>query len=53
MQAWSKISRMPAQAIRKMQDELLQKMISEELVVRHPSLPKSSDTRPLRIWPKW
>lgn len=36
MQAWNKISRMPAPAIRKMQDELLHKMINEELAVRHP-----------------
>jgi phenylacetate-CoA ligase len=36
MQAWSKISRMPAQAIKKMQDELLHKVINEELAVRHP-----------------
>jgi len=36
MQAWNKISRMPAPAIKKMQDELLHKMINEELAVRHP-----------------
>ncbi len=36
MQAWSKISRMPAPAIKKMQEELLQKIVSEELAVRHP-----------------
>ena len=36
MQAWSKISRMPAAAIVKMQDELLQKMVKEEFAVRHP-----------------
>ncbi len=36
MQAWNKISRMPAPAIKKMQDELLHKMITEELAVRHP-----------------
>ncbi|MEW5785925.1 MAG: AMP-binding protein [Bacillota bacterium] len=35
MQAWSKISRMPAPGIKKMQDELLQKMI-RELAARHP-----------------
>ncbi len=36
MQAWNKISRMPAPAIKKMQDELLRKMLNEELAVRHP-----------------
>lgn len=36
MQAWSKISRMPAAGIKKLQDELLQKMIKEEFAVRHP-----------------
>ncbi len=36
MQAWNKISRMPASAIKKMQDELLHKMVSEEMAVRHP-----------------
>jgi len=36
MQAWNKISRMPAGAISKMQDELLQKMITEQFAVRHP-----------------
>ncbi len=36
MQAWTKVSRMPAPAIKKMQDELLQKMLKEELAVRHP-----------------
>ncbi len=36
MQAWSKLSKMPAPAIRKLQNELLQKMLSEELAVRHP-----------------
>jgi phenylacetate-CoA ligase len=36
MQAWNKISRMPAAAIKKMQDELLQKIINEEFAVRHP-----------------
>jgi len=36
MQAWSKISRMPAAAIVKMQDELLHKMVKEEFAVRHP-----------------
>ncbi|MDW7740305.1 MAG: hypothetical protein SCJ97_09685 [Bacillota bacterium] len=36
MQAWSKISRMPAPAISKMQDELLNKMVNDELAVRHP-----------------
>jgi len=36
MQAWNKISRMPAAAISKMQDELLQKMVTEQFAVRHP-----------------
>lgn len=36
MQAWSKISRMPAPAIRKMQDELLTKKLTEEVAIRHP-----------------
>ncbi len=36
MQAWSKISKMPAPAIRKMQNEQLTKMLSEDLAVRHP-----------------
>jgi phenylacetate-coenzyme A ligase PaaK-like adenylate-forming protein len=36
MQAWSKVSRMPAQNIKKMQDELLRSMVGEELAVRHP-----------------
>jgi phenylacetate-CoA ligase len=36
MQAWTKISRMPAPAIKKMQDELLLKMLKDELAVRHP-----------------
>lgn len=36
MQAWNKISKMPAAAIKKMQDELLQKIVNEELAVRHP-----------------
>jgi phenylacetate-CoA ligase len=52
MQAWNKISRMPAQAIKKMQDELLQKMISEELAVRHPyyrALFKANNINPADI----
>ncbi len=36
MQAWSKISKMPAPAIKKLQDELLTKMLNEEMAVRHP-----------------
>ncbi len=36
MQAWSKISKMPAPAIRKIQNEQLTKMLGEELAVRHP-----------------
>ena len=36
MQAWSKISRMPAAAIRKMQDDLLHKMVTEQFALRHP-----------------
>lgn len=36
MQAWSKVSRMPAQGIRKMQDELLAKLVGEELPAKHP-----------------
>ncbi|OPL10637.1 MAG: hypothetical protein AVO34_10425 [Firmicutes bacterium ML8_F2] len=36
MQAWNKISRMPAAAISKMQDELLQKMVTEQFALRHP-----------------
>ncbi len=36
MQAWNKISRMPAPAIKKMQEEELQKMLTEELALRHP-----------------
>lgn len=36
MQAWLKISRMPAQNINKMQDELLVSMIGEEMAARHP-----------------
>ncbi len=36
MQAWNKISRMPAAAISKMQDELLRTMVVEQLAVRHP-----------------
>ncbi len=36
MQAWNKLSRMPAPAIKKMQDELFTKMLREELAVRHP-----------------
>lgn len=35
MQAWSKVSRMPAQGIKNMQDDLLQKMV-QELAARHP-----------------
>jgi phenylacetate-CoA ligase len=36
MQAWNKISRMPAAAISKLQDELLHKMMTEQFAVRHP-----------------
>ncbi len=36
MQVWNKISRMPAAAIKKMQDEMLQKFITEEVAARHP-----------------
>ncbi len=36
MQAWSKVSKMPAAAIKKMQDELLQKMVNDEMAARHP-----------------
>lgn len=36
MQVWNKISRMPAPAIKKLQDELLHKIITEEMAVRHP-----------------
>ncbi len=36
MQAWNKISRMPAAAIKKMQDEQFAKMLREEMAVRHP-----------------
>ncbi len=36
MQAWSKISRIPAAAIKKMQDELFVKILREEMAVRHP-----------------
>jgi phenylacetate-coenzyme A ligase PaaK-like adenylate-forming protein len=36
MQAWSKISKMPAPAIIKMQEDLLYKMLNEELALRHP-----------------
>ncbi len=36
MQAWSKVSRMPSTAIKKMQDELFVKMLREEMAVRHP-----------------
>jgi len=36
MEAWSKVSKMPAAAIRKMQSELLQKMLNEQLAERHP-----------------
>lgn len=36
MEAWSKISRMPAPAIKKLQDDLLTKMLKEEMAVRHP-----------------
>lgn len=36
MELWNKVSRMPAAGIRKMQEELLAKMLQEELAVRHP-----------------
>jgi phenylacetate-CoA ligase len=36
MQVWNKLSKMPAPAIKKMQEELLYKMLNEELAVRHP-----------------
>ena len=36
MEAWSKISRMPTPAIKKLQEELLTKMLKEEMAVRHP-----------------
>ncbi len=36
MQPWSKISKMPAPAIKKLQNELLTKMLNEELAARHP-----------------
>jgi len=36
MQAWNKVSRMPAAAIKKMQDEQFTKMLREEMAVRHP-----------------
>jgi len=36
MQAWNKISKMPAPAIKKLQSELLTKMLNEELADRHP-----------------
>ncbi len=52
MQAWSKISRMPAPAIKKMQNELLHKMINEELAVRHPyyrTLFKDNNINPSEI----
>ncbi len=52
MQAWNKISRMQAPAIKKMQDELIHKMITEELAVRHPyyrKLFKDNDLNPAEI----
>ncbi len=52
MRAWNKISRMPAPAIKKMQDELLHKMINEELAVRHPyyrALFKEKNINPAEI----
>ncbi len=52
MQAWNKVSRMPAAAIKKMQDELFTKMIREELAVRHPyyrELFKESNINPDQI----
>ncbi len=36
MQAWTKLSKMPAPAIKRMQDELLTKMLTTEIAVRHP-----------------
>ncbi len=36
MQPWTKISRMPAPAIKEMQNSLLQQMLTGELAVRHP-----------------
>ena len=36
MEAWKKVSRMPQQAIGKLQDDLLQKMVQEEFARRHP-----------------
>jgi hypothetical protein len=38
MQAWSKISRMPAAGIKKLQDELLQKMIKEVTLMKSGEL---------------
>jgi phenylacetate-CoA ligase len=52
MQAWNKISRMPAPAIKKMQDELVQKIVNEELAVRHPyyrSMFKEKNIDPVSI----
>lgn len=36
MEAWNKISRMPAAAIASLQDELLKKMLTGEIASRHP-----------------
>jgi len=36
MQDWSKISRMPANNIMKLQDELLCKIVQDEIVINHP-----------------
>ncbi len=36
MEVWKKVSRMPAKAIRNMQDDLLQKMVKNEFAKRHP-----------------
>ena len=52
MQAWNKISRMQAPAIKKMQDELIYKMVTEELAVRHPyyrDLFKNNNLNPAEI----
>ncbi len=52
MQAWNKIRRMPAAEIRKMQDDLVYKMVNEELAVRHPyyrALFKEANINPAEI----
>jgi phenylacetate-CoA ligase len=36
MQAWSKISRMPANNIKKLQDELLCKIVQDQIAANHP-----------------